>query len=207
MASPENDKRPFGIDKVLEKEWWHLLKASNRVALSKIYNAFVGVMFSYGMAIVADKEMVKDCIQEVFVDIWKYRANLSNTDNIKLYLFKSLRNKIYNYAKKEKRSKELDKHNLEIVVIPSQEEVLINEQRSQAIQSKIAVSMEELPERQREVIRLLYFENHSYEEISNLMGINIRSVYTLAWKALSALRKSIPNMYLLLIFCSSFGCL
>lgn len=204
MLSPEGKKHLISLNKTQEKEWWHLLKAGDKDVLSKIYSAFVGDMFGYGMSIVADREMIKDCIQEVFIDLWKYRSNLSNTDNIKLYLFKSLRNKIYNQTKKENKNKELGEQDRAAAIMPSYEDVLVNDQRNAAAQQKIAVAMEELPQRQREVIRHIYFENHSYEEISNLMGINIRSVYTLAWKALSALRKSIsPINTLLVLYVSS----
>lgn len=198
MINSRDKQQSFEIDKTLEKEWWQLLKSGDKIILSKIYSAFIKGMFGYGMSIVADKDLIKDCIQDVFIDLWKYRSNLSNTDNIKLYLYKSLRNKIYNLTTKEKRKKSLDKDNLEMALIPSHEDTLINDQRNLGIQYRLANGIEKLPERQREVIRHIYFENHSYEETSNLMEINIRSVYTLAWKALSSLRKSISKMYILL---------
>ncbi|MEX2565058.1 MAG: sigma factor-like helix-turn-helix DNA-binding protein, partial [Cyclobacteriaceae bacterium] len=40
-----------------------------------------------------------------------------------------------------------------------------------------------------EVIHLLYYENCSYEDISKIMGINVQSVYTLAWKAIANLKR------------------
>lgn len=193
-----DQQQSFEIDKKLEKEWWQLLKSGDKTALSAIYNTFVNGMFGYGMSIIADKDLVRDCIQEVFIDLWKYRSNLANTDNIKFYVYKSLRNKIYTLSTKEKRKKALDNENMEVALIPSHEDVLINDQRNSGIQHKLVNCIENLPERQREVIRHIYFENHSYEETSNLMEINIRSVYTLAWKALSSLRKSVPKMYILL---------
>lgn len=188
-------KQPTFVKELIpEKEWWNLLKAGERSVLSMIYGAYIENMFAYGMSIVANRDFVKDCIQDVFVDLWKYRANLSATDNIKFYLLKSLRNKIYTLSAKEKRLliQEVDERQM-VMLTPSYEETVINDQKSSFIQTQLANCVEKLPERQKEVIRHLFFENHSYEETSNIMAINLRSVYTLAWKALSALRKSVPK--------------
>lgn len=191
-------KQTLTANKILEKEWWQLLKSGNKSILSRIYSTYIDQMFGYGMSIIPNKDFIKDCIQEVFVDLWKYRSTLSNTDNIKLYLYKSLRNKIYNLRAKEIKHRDLHKQNPGEGLVLSYENILINNQRDKVLQHKLANSIQKLPERQREVIRHLYFESHSYEETSNLMEINIRSVYTLAWKALSSLRKSIHNVYLIL---------
>ena len=61
-----------------------------------------------------------------------------------------------------------------------------------------------IPARQREVIHLLFFEGQSYEEIADIMGIHVQSVYTLAWKALTALKKRLvdyPILFLILCLC------
>lgn len=198
-------RKPVDISKDVQIEWWQSLKNSDKTILSKIYITYADKMFRYGMSIIADKDFIKDCIQDVFVDLWKYRENLSNTDNIKFYLFKSLRNKIYNLSAKEKKSSSLDKKKLQTVLISSHEDMLIDDQRDKHIQQALANGLENLPQRQREVIRHLYFENHSYEETSEVMSINIRSVYTLAWKALSSLRKSLPSLYTVVLICSAWA--
>lgn len=198
-------KKSVDLSKDIQIEWWQSLKNSDKTILSKIYITYADKMFRYGMSIIADKDFIKDCIQDVFVDLWKYRENLSNTDNIKFYLFKSLRNKIYNLSAKEKKSSSLDKKKLQTVLTSSHEDMLIDDQRDKHIQQALANGLENLPQRQREVIRHLYFENHSYEETSEVMSINIRSVYTLAWKALSSLRKSLPSLYTVVLICSAWA--
>jgi RNA polymerase sigma factor (sigma-70 family) len=198
MIKAAENQQSFVKEVIPEKEWWHLLKAGNRSVLSMIYGAYIENMFGYGMSIVANRDFVKDCIQDVFVDLWKYRANLANTDNIKFYLLRSLRNKIFHLLTKEKKYQSQKNDDQPTIITPSHEDVLISDQRNQLIQNKLASCIEKLPERQKEVVRHLYFENHSYEETSNIMAINLRSVYTLAWKALASLRKALPNIYLFL---------
>jgi RNA polymerase sigma factor (sigma-70 family) len=81
------------------------------------------------------------------------------------------------------------------------ESVLIGVQREKALQVKLASALEKLPMRQKEVVQYLFFENFSYEEVSKMMGINLRSVYTLAWKAVSSLKKHIVSLLLAVYLC------
>ncbi len=78
--------------------WWDQLNGGERKGLESIYSAYVEDMYRYGMAIKANSSFVKDCIQEVFISLWKYKSSLNDTDNIKLYLFKCLGNKIHREA-------------------------------------------------------------------------------------------------------------
>lgn len=173
-----------------QKALWLAMKAGNREALAQIYELFIEDMFKFGMALFAERSFVSDCIQEVFVELWKYKANLSETNNIKLYLFKSLRNSIYQHLAREKKHiSETD--DIDVTLVPSHEALLIEDQNDQELQYKLARCIDKLPLRQREVIRYIFFDKYSYEETSQLMSISIRSVYTLAWKAISSLRKSV----------------
>ncbi|WP_215225604.1 RNA polymerase sigma factor [Echinicola shivajiensis] len=174
-------------------EWWEDLRNGDKSGLKAIYSFYVEDMYRYGMAILNNKSFVKDCVQEVFISLWKYRKNLREETNVKQYLFKSLSNKIQKEVAKESKlyhSNEIDKFEFNLVT-ESFERQIIDEQQRSSIQKKLSKSLSSLPSRQREVIHLLFFEELTYEEVSKLMGINIRSVYTLAWKAISSLKKSL----------------
>jgi len=68
---------------------------------------------------------------------------------------------------------------------------LVHLNREEEIQQKLSTAMDKLPIRQKEVITCLFFEKFTYEDTSKVMELNLRSVYTLAWKAISSLKKSL----------------
>ncbi|SHM76617.1 Sigma-70, region 4 [Cyclobacterium lianum] len=175
------------------EELWLGLKSGDKYAFEQLYRRYVRLLFQLGTSITGDAEFVEDCIQELFIDLWRYKKNIKPTDNVRLYLFRSLSNRIN--KEKKKASKGSEKQRQAAMFFPSRiesvEVKIINAQREEAIQKKVAGILTKLPIRQNEVIQYLFFENLSYEETSKLMGINLRSVYTLAWKALSTLRKAI----------------
>ncbi|SHN32579.1 RNA polymerase sigma factor, sigma-70 family [Cyclobacterium lianum] len=183
-------------------DFWLLLRKGDRKGLEGIYRLFSHELFKYGLALVNDEAFIQDCIQEVFIDLWKYHPSLQRADNVKVYLFKSLSHKIYRESKKNAKWKmeTLDEMATISYSIESMESSLIGIQREQVNQQKLASGIDKLPLRQRQVIQLLFFERFSYEEVSKMMGINLRSVYTLAWKAIGSLKKHVVSLLLGLFF-------
>ncbi|NHE58090.1 RNA polymerase sigma factor [Cyclobacterium plantarum] len=177
-------------------DFWLLLRKGDRKGLEGIYRLFSHELFKYGLALVNDEAFIQDCIQEVFIDLWKYHPSLQRADNVKVYLFKSLSHKIYRESKKKAKWKmeALDDLGATSYSIESMESTLIGIQREQVIQRKLANGIDKLPLRQKQVIQLLFFEQFSYEEVSKMMGINLRSVYTLAWKAIGSLKKHVISL-------------
>ncbi|MBD3630033.1 sigma-70 family RNA polymerase sigma factor [Cyclobacterium sp.] len=183
-------------------ELWLLLRNGKRDGLEGLYRLFAHELFKYGLALVNDADFVQDCIQEVFIDLWKYHQNLQKADNVKVYLFRSLSHKIYRESKKRSKWKweELGDEGTRQLSLESKEGELIGMQQERSLQIKLAAGLEKLPLRQKQAIQLLYFERFSYEEVSKMMGINLRSVYTLAWKAIGSLKKYVVSLLLGLFF-------
>lgn len=183
---------------------WKQLRDGERSGLEGLYRHFAKALFQYGLSMVADQDFVQDCIQEVFIDLWKYHKNLQKADNVKLYLFRSLSHKIFKEVKKEKkwRKVSLVGHPESSFFTKSKEAEIVGVQGEELLQKKLAKALQELPLRQKEVVQYLFFESFSYEEVSKLMGINLRSVYTLAWKAISNLKKVVLSIFFIVDFLS-----
>src|ERR1035437_3609212 len=63
-------------------------------AFSKLYNLHVNMLYNYGCKLTKDAELLKDCIQEVFIKIYNKRTELDTVTNFKSYIIISLKNKL-----------------------------------------------------------------------------------------------------------------
>lgn len=172
---------------------WERFLSGNDKAYVCIYKKYVQELFAYGMRFTADKEIVKDCIQDVFVKIYTNRHNLGHTDNVKLYLYMALKNTLFNIFRKDQVSYHID--TVEPVFCPEYtiEERLIIEELEQERNEKIKQILESLTPRQKEAIYYRYVEGMKMEEIGKLMNMNYQSVQNLIQRSIKKIRNTFPE--------------
>lgn len=147
-------------------------------------------LFNYGTKFIKDGEFVKDCLQDLFLELWRSRENINGTDFVKSYLFKSLRNKIYRELHKNRwhlnTGQIEDDYYFDVEF--SIEHHLIREQTLRETSNKFSELLNKLPKRQKEIIYLRFYQNLEIPEIVQVMEINAQSVYNLLHKALTNLK-------------------
>jgi RNA polymerase sigma factor (sigma-70 family) len=170
---------------------WHQFKAGDRQAFSRIYRQYLPCLYNYGMKVTDETELVEDCIQELFIYLWKTRENLGDTDCIKFYLFKALRRRIVacqqemvRITKKKERLAEGQQ-----AAQSSYEHLLVSRQLEEEQQQRLALSLNALTRRQREAITLKFYDNLSFQQVAEVMSLTIKSTYNLISKALEALKE------------------
>ncbi len=163
----------------------------NPDAFLALYESHYQSLFSYGFSLSADREMIKDCIQEMFMEIWKTRMRLNKVKNIRSYLFTWLRRNIFHELSRlnsEKNKQSLFESSLSNIL--PYEDLLIAFQQNEEDRSNLQSALKNLSRGQMEVIRLKFFENLSYIEIAAKTSLSIRTVYNLIYEALGNLKKS-----------------
>jgi len=166
---------------------WKEIKAGNTQAFHDLYVLYADILFSFGRIFTKDQELVKDCIHDLIVDLFKYRKGLSDNDNIRNYLFKSLKRKIQ--ANRQKKINLVYTENLHgetsFLTILSEEEEM--EDRNERLKN-IMILIDRLPEKQREILHLRFQLDLAYEEIAHVMDISVESVRTSIYRSIKSLR-------------------
>ncbi|KAB7531498.1 sigma-70 family RNA polymerase sigma factor [Flagellimonas olearia] len=187
------DSNNVEIDEV---RLWEEFQSGSEVAYSMIYTQYVGMMYNYGMKLIRDEELVKDCVQDLFVELFNAKHRLGKVRSIKSYLFKSIRRKLIFECKKRRiqrtdfGSKQVYKNQ----VTPSFERSLIEKQIFDDQRQKVLLAMGKLTDRQREVIHLKFYALLSYSEISEVMSLSIKGTYKLMARSISSLKSYIGKM-------------
>lgn len=180
-----------------EIELWNLFRNGDRTAYAYFIHTYSNSLFNYGYRIYADHDFVKDCVQEVFIELWNRRHSINETSSIKWYLFKSVRLRIFREASKWHKNLPLEE-DYQFAVEFNIEHQLIVDLETQELSSRIKSVLNRLPGRQREIMYLRFYENLNFDEISNIMQINKQSVHNLLQKAYHNFRKDWS--YLLAIY-------
>jgi len=169
---------------------WNTFREGDKESFARIYNFYIDELLSYGYRVTSNRQLIKDSIQDLFLHLWLHRSNLSETDSIKFYLFRSLRNRILkNLEKHQDIFLDTSESVLENVMGDfSYEQELVNYEMQHEQIARLQKAIEKLPKRQQEAIQLRYHHNFSLEEIADLMQVNNQSVRNLLHKAIVQLR-------------------
>ena len=146
-------------------------------------------LYNYGIKMVKDEELVKDSIQELFFRMWKNNVDFSNVSYLKAYLLKGLRHQILNSL--ELKYHQMDKVQIEdsLRIEFSPEDYFIQNQYEEGLRTKVLTALNKLSDKQREAIYLRYFEELEYDEIAEIMNINLQSVKNNVHRGLESLRE------------------
>lgn len=172
---------------------WQQIKQGDPRAIDYLYDAYVQSLYNYGRKITKQEALVKDSIQNLFVDLWRNRESLPSPAKPKLYLLKALRYKIIYQLKREKRTREIELHSQDSwqEYAPSHEFTLIASQHTAEQQQQLRQELLHLSHRQREAITLKFYEGLTNEEIAVAMSIHTQSVYNLIHQSIEILKKSL----------------
>ncbi|MEN7550164.1 sigma-70 family RNA polymerase sigma factor [Rapidithrix thailandica] len=180
------------FDHITDKQLWKEFQKGNRSAYAYIYDNYFDSLFEYGHKITPDINFIEDGIQELFVELWKSRKRLGEVSSIRFYLFKALRRKLIRNLTQQKGNPlnfmELN-DNLNFSISLSIEETLINEQTESERSQRLEQALQSLSKRQKEIIYLKFYAGLSYQEIADVMALEMKSTYNLFARAMEALRQ------------------
>lgn len=179
---------------------WARFKDGDNDALSLLYSEFAHELYSYGLKVANDEHLVKDCIQEVFVQLINKRKSLVVTSKLHVYLFKSLRNKIIEELRSKKRKQDIINQidGDDLLFENNAEQKIIDSEKDKSIKSRIDSLLAQLPSRQKEIIYLKYTEGLDYDDIAELLQIDKASARTLLYRTLKTIKEQLSNNVLLL---------
>lgn len=195
--------RHFESTKIFEKksdlEVWNAFDKGDEMAFNYIYRSFTPVMFSFGIQIAHNVDLVKDCMQNIFIDLRRKRGSLSEVISIKSYLLKILQRELFRAIKKESN------HSIQNVELPenaflievSHETKVIQLESENEINILLKKALNQLTARQRQALLLLYEEGLSYKEIAEVLEFNeVKSARKLVYRALESLKQLLKNQNL-----------
>ncbi len=169
---------------------WTAFKSGDRKAFNYFFQKYIKLLYTYGGKITPDQNLVEDCIQDLFVELWRKREIVSEVTSVKFYLLKSLRRRIIRKLALQK-GQPLDQEVIENCVDaePPLEAKIIEEQRTFEQHERLFHALAQLSKRQREAIYLKFYEKVTYDQLAEIMELTVRSAYNLVGKAIDTLRR------------------
>ena len=169
-------------------------------AFNRLFDNYYTPMCYLASKYLVDMDLSRSLVQEVFVDLWTRREKISVDYSVKSYLFNMVKNRSIDHLRRHKKNIQLTESEEEMIYAPFHD--IIEEAE---LNHRINASINELPEKCREIFLLCRFEGMKYAEIARKLDISVKTVEMQMGIALKKMRSSLSDyqMINLMVFVHS----
>ena len=167
----------------------------DKSSLEQIYKEYWSKLYIYAFNVLREREICEDIVQEIFVDLWTKRHDVQITD-LNSYLYQSVKHQIFNHFRKSKYKKQLL---MKFDLLIRQYEIDVQYEEKE-LKDEVNVLISKLPEKRRKIFQMSRYQGLSNKEISENLDISLQTVKNQISESLKFIRKSLKNIYYMILF-------
>jgi RNA polymerase sigma-70 factor (family 1) len=153
----------------------HIADYEDQVSYQKIFFHFFLPLKSFSYSIIKSKELAEEIVSDALIEIWAKRKQLAEIEDLKMYLYVSVRNASLRKLQQSKKAFtfSLDEVDVEFTsAYENAETILLNQELSQ----KIDAAIQQLPQRCKLIFKLAKEDKLKYKEIAILLNISVKTI-------------------------------
>jgi RNA polymerase sigma-70 factor (family 1) len=146
----------------------------------------------FACAIIKDKEVAEDVVEDSFVKLWEKRETLSSASSIKPYLFTCVRNGCINLLRHQKHQEAfkvyVQKSPVEVSADVTQK-IIASESMHQ-----VYLAVQNLPSKYRKIFNMLWVQGKEVKDIALELNLPLSTVKSQKARTLELIRKQLPHL-------------
>jgi RNA polymerase sigma-70 factor (ECF subfamily) len=178
------------IDHSSDITLWNQFLQHDEQAFGALFSRHYEALIQFGSKICRDDFLLEDAIQELFAELWQQKKQ-QTVISVKAYLLKALKYKLLRKMQKQNKfvwQEDIHTYGFEW----SYENSLILREETAEQKRLLESALAQLTDRQKEIIYLRFFQNMSYEEVSDILQINYQAARNLLYQSIKKLRQGFP---------------
>lgn len=139
-------------------------------ALAEVYRRHAGAVFALARRLLADRTLAEEVVQEVFLRLWNDPDRFDpDRGSLRSYLLAQCHGRSVDLIRSESSRRRREEKELTLAAEAGYD--LEHEVWDMAVADRVKVTLQSLPEGEREAILLAYFGGHTYREVADLLGV------------------------------------
>lgn len=173
------------------------LGTTNRpsIEFKEVFELYYSRLVLFANKLLNDRHTSEDCVVDAFNALWKSIENFECREQIKSFLYTTVRNKCLNIIRHNNKLSAVDIDHIHNMEDESYVEFSVIDSELHAILLK---AIGELSEDARKVIEMNVFEKIKLHEIATKMDLSLNQVKALKTKAIRELKKSLGYKFLII---------
>lgn len=163
-------------------------------SFKRFVESYSNDLLYYAQYLVHSKEEAEEIVSDVFVEVWQNRDKIKEIKREKVWLLTITHNKAVSYLRKKQKTSfsvtwdEVDEHAIPANLQTPDEQLISREEMN-----RINHVINTLPPRCRQVFILAKVEKLPYKDISDLLGISVKTINIHIAKALEIISKALKE--------------
>jgi len=180
----------FNLNTVL-----HNLANDDKKALEDLFNYYYPRLYQFSKSFLKLEDGIDDILQEVFVKIWKNRANIRSAETFSPFIFTMTRNLLLNELR-SKLSNQKAKEKIKMLSVPN-DLYSFDKLEYGELKETVDQIVNNLPEKQREVFLLSRYEGFSHKEIAEKLDISTKTVEYHITQSINTIKNKLEQLGLI----------
>ncbi len=155
----------------------------SRDELTALYDAYADRVYRYALMILADPPAAEDAVQQAFAKLAQTSQRILEIGSRERYLRVAVRNECYRLLKRRRRRRQVDLDS--VPMLQAVEEGTGDENQRVAVEA----ALRSIPPDQREVVHMKVYEQMTFKQIGQLLGISINTAASRYRYAIEKLRE------------------
>lgn len=164
--------------------------------LRLIFDTYYEALVQYANRFLSPKDECEDLVQDVFVGLWEKKNTFPDEISLKVYLYKTVRNKCYNVIKHNKIK---NKYAENVIQTLEDDNLFLKQVLEEEIVRQLYHAIEVLPQRKKEIIKLS-LKGLKNTEIAEELQIKLQTVKTLKSQSYKILREQFQELSTIIYF-------
>ncbi|MGV8094381.1 MAG: RNA polymerase sigma factor [Mangrovibacterium sp.] len=176
---------------------WQDFKNGSNTAFEKIYYNYINVLYRYGSKITKDKDLLKDSIQQLFLELYNSREKLADPDNLEYYLLKALKRIVVHKVNAGQKSGGFFDSSVPFFDVElDTENILINNEQQHSKMKLLDDALQSLEPAKKELLFLKFYSGLNNQQISLLTGLKPDTIQKQIYRILKKLQVSFIDRFL-----------
>ena len=143
-------------------------------AYKQLYLHFYHTLIPFAASILKSREAAEEVFSDVMMKVWFMEGDLLKIDNLRVYLFASVKNASLNYLAKYHKVSVVD---IDSVCLDTYHFINIESSyHEKEVQNQVAKAIATLPAKCQLVFRLIKEEGFTYKQVADIMEISVNTV-------------------------------
>lgn len=149
-------------------------------------------LYRFALKMLGDPEEARDVVQEVFIKVWNKREEMDRLENMEAWCMRVTRNLTLDRLKSTKR-KLTDSLDQSYEISMGETATPYRSTELNDTMKSIGRYIASLPEKQKQIIQLRDVEGYSYNEICDILEIDLNQVKVNLFRARKSVRENLLN--------------